>query len=87
MRLPAGALSAAKAAAKPPDVFYALALLNSTGISVVPGAAFGQKDGTYHFRTTILPPKEKMQDIKQKFSSFHREFMDQYRHSVPAAKL
>ena len=87
IRLPPGAVAAAKAAGKPPDVFYSLALLQGTGISVVPGAAFGQKDGTYHFRTTILPPKEKMNDIKNKFTTFHKKFMDEYRHSVPNAKL
>jgi len=33
-----------------PDVMYCFELLEETGICVVPGSGFGQKDGTYHFR-------------------------------------
>jgi len=29
---------------------YCCQLLEETGICVVPGSGFGQKDGTYHFR-------------------------------------
>ncbi|XP_066451712.1 alanine aminotransferase 2-like [Eleutherodactylus coqui] len=34
-----------------PDMFYCMRLLEETGICVVPGSGFGQRDGTYHFRT------------------------------------
>lgn len=44
-----------------PDTFYALALLEETGIVVVPGSGFGQKKDTWHFRTTFLPPEEEME--------------------------
>ena len=40
--LPQKAIEAAKAANKAPDAFYALRLLESTGIVVVPGSGFGQ---------------------------------------------
>ena len=30
------------------------------GICVVPGSGFGQAEGTAHFRTTILPPTDKI---------------------------
>lgn len=33
-----------------PDMFYCMKLLEETGICLVPGSGFGQKDGTYHFR-------------------------------------
>ena len=33
-----------------PDSFYALELLEKTGLCVVPGNGFGQRDGTFHFR-------------------------------------
>lgn len=33
-----------------PDFFYAMQLLETTGICVVPGSGFGQMPGTYHFR-------------------------------------
>jgi aspartate/methionine/tyrosine aminotransferase len=40
-----------------PDVFFCKELLRATGIVVVPGSGFGQKEDTFHFRTTILPPE------------------------------
>ena len=39
---------------------YCLEMLNETGIATTPGSGFGQKDGTFHFRTTILPPEDKI---------------------------
>lgn len=36
-----------------PDSFYALELLEKTGLCVVPGNGFGQRDGTFHFRYGI----------------------------------
>jgi aspartate/methionine/tyrosine aminotransferase len=42
IRLPKKAIEAAKAAGKAPDAFYALRLLEATGIVVVPGSGFGQ---------------------------------------------
>ena len=73
--LPAGAIAAAKAAGKTADVFYALATLEETGIVMVPGSGFGQKDGTWHFRTTFLPPEEDMDNVIERFSAFHKGFM------------
>ncbi|KAL7266973.1 alanine transaminase [Rhizina undulata] len=54
--LPPKAIAAAEAAGKKPDEFYCLRLLDATGICVVPGSGFGQKDGSWHLRTTFLPP-------------------------------
>lgn len=31
-------------------MFFCMRLLEETGICVVPGSGFGQKEGTYHFR-------------------------------------
>lgn len=50
VRLPKKAVEAAQQEGKVPDTFYALAMLDATGICVVPGSGFGQVDGTYHFR-------------------------------------
>lgn len=33
-----------------PDMFFCMRLLEETGICVVPGSGFGQREGTYHFR-------------------------------------
>ncbi|GFH09772.1 aminotran_1_2 domain-containing protein, partial [Haematococcus lacustris] len=56
--LPARALEAAKKLGKPGDWLYCRELLAATGIVVVPGSGFGQKDDTLHFRTTFLPSEE-----------------------------
>jgi alanine transaminase len=42
LRLPKKAIAAAVAMNTKPDVFYALRLLESTGIVVLPGSVFGQ---------------------------------------------
>ncbi|RMZ74936.1 hypothetical protein DV737_g5601, partial [Chaetothyriales sp. CBS 132003] len=44
--LPPKAIQAAKDAGKSPDDFYCLALLDRTGICVVPGSGFGQQEAT-----------------------------------------
>ena len=76
--LPPKALDAAAEAGKPADMMYCLELLDSTGIVVVPGSGFGQKDGTLHFRATILPPEEELRDVLLRYSNFHASFMEKY---------
>lgn len=78
-RLSQSAIEAAKKAKQAPDVFYAFQLLERTGICIIAGSGFGQQPGTYHFRTTILPPTEKLQDMLKKFQSFHTEFVNKYK--------
>lgn len=50
-----------------------------TGICIVAGSGFGQRPGTYHFRTTILPQMEKLMDMLSKFEKFHQKFMAKYK--------
>ncbi|KAK6632769.1 hypothetical protein RUM43_013540 [Polyplax serrata] len=78
MKLPPKAIEAAKKEGKAPDTFYALQLLESTGICIVPGSGFGQKPGTFHFRTTILPQTEKLKVMLETFRSFHVKFVKEY---------
>ncbi|KAK1381504.1 Alanine transaminase [Heracleum sosnowskyi] len=78
IRLPPKAVEAAKTAGKVPDVFYCLKLLEATGISTVPGSGFGQKEGVFHLRTTILPAEEEMPGIMASFKKFNDQFMEQY---------
>ncbi|KAL0336111.1 UNVERIFIED_CONTAM: Glutamate--glyoxylate aminotransferase 2 [Sesamum radiatum] len=78
IRLPPKAIEAAKQAGKVADVFYCLKLLEATGISTVPGSGFGQKEGVFHLRTTILPAEEDMPAIMASFKKFNDEFMEQY---------
>jgi aspartate/methionine/tyrosine aminotransferase len=56
------------------DEDYCMALLEETGICVVPGSGFGQVEGTAHFRTTILPPTEKIRQVAEKLGAFHRAY-------------
>jgi len=53
------------------DQEWCLALLEQTGICVVPGSGFGQIPGTAHFRTTILPPTDKMREVVDRIAAFH----------------
>ncbi|KAL4072160.1 pyridoxal phosphate-dependent transferase [Scleroderma citrinum] len=69
-------IATAKAAGKEPDAFYALALLDSTGICVVPGSGFGQKEGEYHYRLTCLCPG--VDEYVGKLERFHLEFTAKY---------
>lgn len=78
VHLPPKAVAKAKSLGQEPDFFYAMQLLESTGVCIVPGSGFGQKDGTYHFRTTILPPLEIMKDMVDRFTGFHNKFMKEY---------
>ncbi|NWT49354.1 ALAT2 aminotransferase, partial [Chroicocephalus maculipennis] len=50
IELPPRALAAAKEQGQAPDMFFCMKLLEETGICVVPGSGFGQREGTFHFR-------------------------------------
>nr|XP_058901650.1 alanine aminotransferase 2 isoform X2 [Kogia breviceps] len=76
--IPAKAMEAAQAHQMAPDMFYCMKLLEETGICVVPGSGFGQREGTYHFRMTILPPVEKLKTVLQKVKDFHIKFLEKY---------
>jgi aspartate/methionine/tyrosine aminotransferase len=73
----AGAMYAFPRIALPPgvtDAAYCLALLEETGICVVPGSGFGQLPGTCHFRTTILPPVDEIETVVRRLGEFHAAF-------------
>jgi len=74
--LPEGAVEAAKKEGKQPDEFYCFKLLDATGVCVVPGSGFGQKDGTFHFRTTFLAPGT---EWVGRIVKFHEDFMNEFR--------
>ncbi|XP_011304772.1 alanine aminotransferase 1 [Fopius arisanus] len=76
--LPKKVIEAAKAEGKAPDAFYAFKLLETTGICVIPGSGFGQKPGTYHFRTTILPQVDKIKTMLSSIKDFHIKFLKEY---------
>ena len=76
--LPPAAIRAAEQAGKAADTFYCLRLLDETGLVTVPGSGFGQRDGEWHFRMTILPREELLTDVLDRFRKFNDKFMAQY---------
>lgn len=76
--LPKRAIEEAKRLKKQPDAFYAMEMLNATGVCVVPGSGFGQKPETFHFRATFLPPEEVFDAFIERISKFHSDFMKRF---------
>jgi aspartate/methionine/tyrosine aminotransferase len=73
----AGAMYAFPTLTLPPgttDFEYCLALLEETGICVVDGSGFGQAAGTWHLRTTILPPLDQIEAVVKRVAEFHASF-------------
>jgi alanine transaminase len=58
------------------DSAYCMALLEETGICVVPGSGFGQEPGTLHFRTTFLPSQEEIEAMVDRLKAFHERYVD-----------
>jgi len=76
LQVPPKAAEAAKAEGRTPDEFYCMRLLEATGVCMVAGSGFGQKEGTLHFRTTFLAPgTEWVSNIVK----FHQDFMAKYK--------
>jgi len=80
--IPPRAVEEAKKLGKKPDEFYAISLLDAAGVVVVPGSGFGQKDGTWHFRTTFLPPENQIENVLGKVAAFHSDFMNKWKWMV-----
>lgn len=66
------------------DNAYCLALLEETGICVVPGSGFGQAPGTFHFRTTFLPPAGEIEALVERLKTFHERYVRRLAAPVPA---
>ena len=76
IELPRKAVEEAARQGKAPDALYALELLDATGICVVPGSGFGQKEGENHYRLTCLCPG--VEEYVGKLESFHLKFLEKY---------
>ena len=76
MELPEKAVEEAARQGKSPDTLYALELLDATGICVVPGSGFGQKDGEHHYRLTCLCPG--VEEYVSALEMFHKKFVEKY---------
>ena len=54
-------------------------VLENTGIVLVPGSGFKQKEGTYHFRiTTLILPEEKLKRKMEDLAKFNEQFHQKY---------
>ena len=63
----------------PADLLYCLEALEHTGIATVEGTGFGQKKGTFHFRSTILiRPDDRFEEQLGKLKKFNDEFHEKY---------
>ncbi|CCM05382.1 uncharacterized protein FIBRA_07598 [Fibroporia radiculosa] len=76
LELPPNAVEAARKLGKDADTLYALELLEATGICVVPGSGFGQKDGEHHYRLTCLCPG--VEEYVGMLENFHTQFLQKY---------
>lgn len=76
IKLPQKAIEQAKKENRSPDEFYCFRMLDATGICVVAGSGFGQKEGTLHFRTTFLAPGT---EWTGRIVKFHKEFMEEFK--------
>lgn len=74
--LPPKALEQAKKEGRAADEFYCFRMLDATGVCTVAGTGFGQKEGTYHFRTTFLAPGT---DWTERLVKFHEDFMKEFK--------
>ncbi|KAJ1911122.1 alanine transaminase [Mycoemilia scoparia] len=79
IRFPKKAIQAAEELGKSPEFLYCMGLLESTGVCVVPGGGFHQEPGTFHFRSTFLPPEDQLDQFIERIKGFHDSFMDKYR--------
>lgn len=61
-----------------PCTLYCLLMLERSGICTVPGSGFGQAEGTYHFRMTILEAEPKYPDMLRRLGEYHRAIWTEY---------
>jgi aspartate/methionine/tyrosine aminotransferase len=78
INIPSRAIQQAKAEGLEADMFYCLKLLDETGLCVVPGSGFGQREGQHHFRTTFLPSEDHLQEVLASYETFHKKFLNSY---------
>ena len=74
--MPHGAIEASRELGFSPDTLYALDLLQTKGICVVPASGFGQKRGRYGFRTTFLSPESR--SVVDSMRDHYEEFCEKY---------
>eukprot|EP00929_Paragymnodinium_shiwhaense_P121223 TRINITY_DN93392_c0_g1_i1.p1 TRINITY_DN93392_c0_g1~~TRINITY_DN93392_c0_g1_i1.p1 ORF type:complete len:520 (-),score=122.93 TRINITY_DN93392_c0_g1_i1:351-1910(-) len=59
--------------ATPADQIYCTELVERTGVITYPGSGFGQKPGTFHFRLSLLPTEDVLNEALDRLAKFHEE--------------
>lgn len=79
IEMPQGAIDAAQRLGTTPDALYAVSLLETTGICVVPASGFGQEEGRFGFRTTFLPSEAEMAKCVEAIAEHYKAFLKKYK--------
>ena len=58
------------------DMKFTAELIKETGVVIVPGAGFGQKPGSAHFRTVLLPPEDVIEKSFKLIADFYRNYKE-----------
>jgi len=73
------AIKAAKEKGMAPDMMYCIEALEATGLVLVPGSGFKQREDTYHFRiTNLLYNVEEFDAVLDAFKVFNANFFKKY---------
>jgi len=78
VELPQKFVEEAERMGKKPDFLWAKHMLEEAGVCVIPGSGFGQKPGTYHFRTTFLADQDSLKDAVHRMKAVHLKLLKQY---------
>lgn len=78
IQLPARLIAACEVRGVAADEQWCLDLMEATGIVSVPGSGFGQEEGTYHARFTILPPDDDFDDMLTRLGHFQTNLYEQW---------
>jgi len=58
------------------DFDYCMALLEETGLCVVNGSGFGQREGSHHLRIAFLPSKDQLTEVLPQWIEFHNRYVN-----------
>jgi len=78
VELPQKFIEEADRMGKKPDFLWAKYMLEEAGVCVIPGSGFGQKPGTYHFRTTFLADQESLRIAVHRMKAVHEKILKEF---------
>jgi len=78
VQLPPRFIEEAEKQGKKPDFLWAKYMLEEAGVCVIPGSGFGQKPGTYHFRTTFLADQNSLTDAVHRMKVVHERLLKEF---------